>query len=67
MAGALFFWLLSALQFFFQATGIHLVPLYVLRILPYVLTILTLSLATALGRRGHAPAGLGKPYFRENS
>lgn len=67
MAGALFFGLLSALQFFFQATGIHLVPLYVLRILPYVLTILTLSLATALGRRGHAPAGLGKPYFRENS
>ncbi|MFZ5427371.1 MAG: ABC transporter permease [Thermodesulfobacteriota bacterium] len=67
MAGALFFGLLSALQFFFQATGTHIVPLYVLRILPYLLTILTLSLAAFLGRKGHAPAGLGKPYFRENA
>ena len=66
LAGALFFGFLSALQFFFQATSVHLVPLYVLRILPYVLTILTLSLAMALGRRGNAPAGLGKPFFREN-
>jgi len=67
LAGALFFGFLSALQFFFQATSMHLVPLYVLRILPYVLTILTLSLATALGRGGRAPAGLGKPYFPEES
>ncbi|WP_243358898.1 ABC transporter permease [Fundidesulfovibrio terrae] len=65
--GALFFGFLSALQFFFQATGAHFVPLYVLRILPYILTILTLSLAAALGRRGNAPAGLGKPYFRERA
>ena len=67
LAGSLLFGFLSALQFFFQATGMDVVPLYVLRILPYLLTILTLSLAAALGRRGHAPAGLGKPYFREQS
>ncbi len=66
LAGSLFFGFLSALQFFFQATGTNIVPLYVLRILPYVLTILTLSLAMAMGRRGNAPAGLGKPFFREN-
>lgn len=65
--GSLFFGFLSALQFFFQATGSNLIPLYVLRILPYLLTILTLSLAAAMGRRGHAPAGLGKPYFRERA
>lgn len=67
MAGALFFGLLSALQFFFQATGANFVPLYVLKTLPYLLTIVTLSLAAALGRKGHAPAGLGRPYFRENA
>jgi len=67
LGGALFFGFLSALQYFFQATGVHAVPLYVLRILPYLLTILTLSLAAYLGHRGHAPAGLGKPYFREQS
>lgn len=67
MAGALFFGFLSALQFFFQATGTNIVPLYVLRILPYALTILTLSLAAMLGRSGRAPAGLGKPFFRESA
>ena len=66
LAGSLFFGFLSALQFFSQATGNNVVPLYILRILPYVLTILTLSFAAALGRRGRAPAGLGKPFFREH-
>lgn len=67
LAGALFFGFLAALQFFSQATSVHIVPLYILRILPYVLTILTLSLASAMGRTGRAPMGLGKPYFREQS
>lgn len=65
MAGALLFGILSAAQFLFQATGQQLIPIYILRILPYLLTILTLSLAVFLGRKSLAPAGLGQPFYRE--
>ena len=65
LGGALLFGILSAAQFLFQATGQQLVPIYVLRILPYLLTILTLCLAVFLGRKNQAPAGLGRPFYRE--
>jgi len=65
LAGALLFGILSAAQFLFQATGQQLAPMYILRILPYLLTILTLSLALLLGRKSQAPAGLGQPFYRE--
>ncbi len=65
LAGALLFGILTAAQFLFQATGQQLVPTYILRILPYLLTILTLSVAVFLGRKSQAPAGLGQPFYRE--
>lgn len=67
LAGALLFGLLNAAGFLFQALGVEIVPLYVLKMLPYMLTILTLTLTQAFGRRSRAPAGLGKPFFRERA
>ncbi|MBN2140370.1 MAG: ABC transporter permease [Desulfovibrionaceae bacterium] len=68
LAGALMFGWLTALQFYFQATGSELIPPSVLRMLPYVLTIAVLVLANRTGMlkgRAKAPANLGLPFSRE--
>ncbi len=67
-AGALLFGGLTALQFFFQALGVEVIPLYVLRILPYLLTIAILAFATwreQAHKSAFAPQRLGIPFFRE--
>ncbi len=65
--GALLFGFLNALHFYFQATGSDIVPSYILWILPYVLTILVLTLVNGCTflRAGNAPANLGVPFSRE--
>ncbi|MFV0349924.1 MAG: ABC transporter permease [Halodesulfovibrio sp.] len=66
--GALLFGGLTALQFFFQATGVELIPVNVLRMFPYLVTILVLIVVMRLDRtqgRGAAPAALGVPFSRE--
>jgi simple sugar transport system permease protein len=60
---ALFFGLASAAQFRLQARGIAL-PYPVLLMLPYVVTLLVLTLAAG---RARAPADLGRPYRREGA
>ncbi len=64
--GALLFGALAALQFFFQATGHYVVPAWILKILPYVLTLAVLVLVSCFGKtgRGNAPASLGVPFER---
>ncbi len=66
--GALLFGGLTALQFFFQATSIDIIPAYVLKMLPYLLTIGVLVLVTSSGkrRRSASPADLGVPFSRES-
>ncbi|QJT10708.1 ABC transporter permease [Oceanidesulfovibrio marinus] len=69
LVGALLFGLLTSLQFYFQVTGVELVPVYVLRMLPYLLTIAVLVLVNrVLMRRGadgaSGPADLGVPFSR---
>ncbi|TVM18756.1 ABC transporter permease [Oceanidesulfovibrio indonesiensis] len=69
LVGALLFGLLTSLQFYFQVTGVELIPVYVLRMLPYLLTIAVLVLVNrVLMRRGadgaSGPADLGVPFFR---
>lgn len=72
-AGALFFGFLTALQFYFQATGEALVPAYILKMLPYLLTmgVLCLGPLRLPGRRRGArkpgsagPGSLGRPFSR---
>ncbi|MEJ2135850.1 MAG: ABC transporter permease [Desulfofustis sp.] len=65
--GALLFGGLTALQFFFQATSMDLVPSYILKMLPYLLTIgvLVLVSASSRHRKPAAPADLGVPFYRE--
>jgi simple sugar transport system permease protein len=60
MLAALFFGFATALQFHFQAMGLH-VPFQFFLILPYAMTLLVLA-----GRVGRAtaPAALGQPYER---
>jgi len=67
LLGALLFGLLNALQFYFQATGIELIPAYILHMLPYLLTVGVLVLVTVLEKPvlGSVPAALGKPFSRE--
>ena len=67
LLGALLFGCLNALQFYFQATGTELIPTYVLRMLPYLLTVFVLFLVTALKKHtiGASPAALGVPFSRE--
>ncbi len=64
--GAYLFGGADALQLRIQAVGLGL-PTYFLMMLPYVLTIVILVLASraSLRRRIGAPAGLGIPYSRE--
>ncbi|WP_027185903.1 ABC transporter permease [Desulfovibrio inopinatus] len=67
-AGALLFGGLTALQFFFQAIGVEIIPLSLLRILPYLLTIIILAFATwreRVHKSAFAPQRLGIPFFRE--
>ncbi len=67
-AGALLFGALAALQFYFQATGVEIIPVNVLRMIPYLATILVLIVVMRLDRaqgRGAAPAALGVPFSRE--
>lgn len=66
--GALLFGGLTALQFFFQATGVEVIPVYILLMLPYLLTIGVLVLVMRLGksgRGGRTPGALGIPFSRE--
>lgn len=60
-AAALFFGAVMALQFRLQARGYD-VPYPVFLMLPYLLTLAVLALASA---RARAPADLGRPYDRE--
>jgi simple sugar transport system permease protein len=64
--GAFLFGGLTAIQFYFQATGTELVPAWILRLLPYLLTVGILFLVTALKRThfGASPAALGQPFSR---
>lgn len=67
-AGALLFGGLAALQFFFQATGVEVVPIHILRMFPYLATILVLIAVMRLDRTrgsGAGPASLGIPFSRE--
>jgi ABC-type uncharacterized transport system permease subunit len=68
LLGALLFGSLNALQFYFQAIGSEVIPTYVLRMLPYVLTVFVLFLVTVIKRKsfGASPAALGRPFSREN-
>ena len=65
--GAFLFGGLTALQFYFQAVGIELIPAYILKMLPYVLTIVVMIVVNAgMGRRRFSgPAALGIPFSRE--
>jgi simple sugar transport system permease protein len=58
LGAAMFFGLATALQFHFQALGLH-VPFQLFLTLPYVLTLVVL--AARIGR-STAPAALGQPY-----
>lgn len=58
LLGSLFFGAATALQFRMQARGVG-IPYPVLLMLPYVLTLAVLVLATG---RARAPADLGRPY-----
>jgi len=58
----------NALQFTLEARQISLLPSYLLRMLPYLFTILVLVLTTrSAGARkwSGAPASLGIPFERE--
>ena len=66
VAGAFLFGGLTALQFYFQALGVELIPAYVLKMLPYILTIAVMVLVNlGPGRRFGGPAALGIPFNRE--
>lgn len=68
--GALLFGAVNALQFYFDARQITLVPSYLLRALPYLFTIAILVLTTRGARsrrRAGAPAALGLPFQREEA
>jgi len=64
--GALLFGGLTALQFQFQASGVEVFPVWALRALPYLLTILVLVVTLRLSpRRAAGPAALGTAFRRE--
>jgi simple sugar transport system permease protein len=62
VAAALFFGAATALQFRLQARGLDL-PYPAFLMLPYVLTLAVLAVASS---RTRAPADLGRPYRRES-
>jgi simple sugar transport system permease protein len=63
-AGAYLFGGVEALGFRIQAVG-GTTPIYFLRMLPYVFTLIVLLLVTMRARRPGMPGNLGRPYFRE--
>jgi len=68
--GALLFGGVNALQFYFEARQIDLVPSYILRMLPYLFTIVILVIITrrkTVRKRVGAPASLGLPFQREET
>jgi simple sugar transport system permease protein len=67
LAGAYFFGALDVLAFRAQIIGVD-IPSTVLGMIPYVATILVLTLVTLLGARKRlgAPEALGVPYLRES-
>jgi simple sugar transport system permease protein len=60
-AGALIFGFLDALQLRLQGLGFD-VPFHLFLVIPYVMTVVAL---VGVSRRASAPAGLLKPYRRE--
>jgi len=65
VVGAFLFGGLTALQFYFQAVGVEFIPAYILKMLPYVLTILVMVIVNlGPGRRFGGPAALGIPFSR---
>jgi ABC-type uncharacterized transport system permease subunit len=68
--GALLFGGVNALQFYFEARQIDLIPSYILRMLPYLFTIVILVIITrrkTVRKRVGAPASLGRPFQREET
>jgi len=68
--GALLFGGVNALQFYFEARQIDLIPSYILRMLPYLFTIAILVIITRrknVRKRVGAPASLGLPFQREET
>lgn len=66
LCGGLLFGALTAVQFSFQTEGAQLVPVWLLRAAPYLLTIVVLALVQSnarLRRNAGAPADLGR-FFR---
>jgi simple sugar transport system permease protein len=59
--GALMFGFLEALQLRLQSLGVRL-PIHIFLMIPYLMTIITL---TIVSRKSTVPAGLLKPYRRE--
>lgn len=67
LLGALLFGGVNAIQFRLQAAGGSVIPAAVLGMLPYILTVVVLTLITVyenISRRLGAPAALGIPYVR---
>lgn len=67
LVGALLFGGVNAIQFRLQAAGSSVVPATVLAMMPYLLTVVVLTLITVyenVSRRLGAPAALGLPYTR---
>jgi general nucleoside transport system permease protein len=68
--GALLFGGVNALQFYFDARQLTVIPSYILRMLPYLFTIAILVIITrskTVRRRSAAPAALGLPFKREET
>ena len=67
-AGALLFGFINAFQFYCQAAGLTIIPTYILRMMPYLFTIVVLAIITrweAAKKRMGAPGALGIPFERE--
>jgi len=64
LAGAYLFGAVDALGFRVQLLGIETSSI-LLRMLPYLFTLMVLLLISVFQRRGYVPAALGRPYFRE--
>lgn len=65
--GAVLFGGVNAIQFRLQAAGGSVIPAAVLAMMPYILTVLVLTVITVyenISRRLGAPAALGLPYVR---
>lgn len=66
--GALLFGGINALQFYFDAKQLTLIPAYILRMLPYLFTIAILVVITrwkTVRKRSGPPGSLGLPFQRE--